>query len=719
MSTLLSLKKRRRRKPQGNQRLDIQGLRTIAVLLVVLSHLFGWPRGGFIGVDVFFVISGFLITGSLVHTLEKTGRISFRSFYQRRIRRIVPAATLVLVLTCIASFAIFSQTRYESTFLDALWAFLFVANWRFGLEGTDYFTASGPVSPLQHYWSLSVEEQFYFVWPLIIAAIGLLAMRQSWERRRRVATMAAAMTVIATASFIYAILDTFSNPTWAYFSTLTRVWELGTGALLAIAIDSLRRIPDRFRTSIAWSGLLVIAVGAFFIAEDGGLFPGPLAIVPVTGTALIIAAGTKEGNTAPYILTNPVSTYIGDISYSLYLWHWPVIILLGSLMDPDPYYYAAAILLMFGGSIAAYHFFEDPIRKSNWLLSDSERKDRKVLDFTAWRIPSLSVSERQQTRGIVALALVTVGLVAFAIQPPTPASSPPIRSATAAAATVPDKADGPSDASYSDQLASKINSAVNAVEWPELSPTMESVIEGPQTPPDIVPCGAVKRPDSSKCTWGATDAEHSIVLVGDSIGMTYTQPLKNFALQSGGKWKFQSYAMFDCRFVDINFKAASNAVAEACPERKEEAIDTIIEEKPDLVIIANAYSSTDPGEWRAGMQRYLERFQDHTEHIVFLSAPPAGKHPADCFTRSSSPADCLSQIPDTWYMRAEVEQQLAQSVDGTFIDSRSWFCTPDGYCPSFVGTLPVRMDTVHMSPAYADYISPALKAAVESIQISP
>ena len=172
------------------QRSDIQGLRMIAVLLVVLSHLFHWPQGGFIGVDVFFVISGFLITGSLLHTFEKTGRISFSNFYRRRVRRIVPAATLVLIATCVVASFVFTASRFRSTVLDAVAAFFFVSNWRYGVEGTDYFNASGPISALQHYWSLSVEEQFYFVWPAVIFAIGIAAAKRAWSRRRRLAVSA-------------------------------------------------------------------------------------------------------------------------------------------------------------------------------------------------------------------------------------------------------------------------------------------------------------------------------------------------------------------------------------------------------------------------------------------------------------------------------------------------------------------------------------------------
>ncbi|MFI0433788.1 MAG: acyltransferase family protein, partial [Candidatus Nanopelagicales bacterium] len=171
----------RKRRP-GAFRPDIQGLRAIAVGLVVATHLFGWPTGGFVGVDVFFVISGFLITGLLMRELERTGGISMRNFYARRMRRIFPMSAIVLVCTVVAGFALFAASRADTTLVDAIWAFLFVENWHLVLNGADYFHATDAISPVQQYWSLSVEEQFYVVWPLLMLGLGAAAMAR---RRRR------------------------------------------------------------------------------------------------------------------------------------------------------------------------------------------------------------------------------------------------------------------------------------------------------------------------------------------------------------------------------------------------------------------------------------------------------------------------------------------------------------------------------------------------------
>ncbi|WP_148222713.1 acyltransferase family protein [Rhodococcus opacus] len=690
------------------QRLDIQGLRMVAVMLVVLSHLFHWPRGGFIGVDVFFVISGFLITGSLLHTFEKTGKISFSNFYRRRIRRIVPIATLVLFATIVASYFIYTGARFKSTVLDAVAAFFFVSNWRFGIEGTDYFNSAGPVSPLQHYWSLSVEEQFYFVWPAVILATGIVVMRKSWSVRARLVLAAAVMGTAVLVSFWYSVLNTEGSPTWAYFSTLARVWELGVGALLAISIGYFERIPDWARPYIAWTGLIAIGAGAFAITETGGGFPAPWAAVPVLGAALVIAAGVSGDQKHLQILTNRGSTYIGDISYSLYLWHWPIIILLASLADRNNHYFAAALLLMFGISIASYHFFENPIRNSNWLATRKEKQERNLLAKSRWRLPTLRMSESNQTRGIVALALITAGLVAFTLAPVSPATAPPVRTAAPAIAAVTGKVVGPEQS----KLAQSIASAVQATSWPELNPSMDAVIKGRQAPPDIVPCGLVDRPETTACIWGNPLAPRSIFVLGDSVAMTYVEPLRKFAEKSNGQWSVRSEAMFGCPFVDLELRAADDEIGAACPTRKASAIRSLNEIRPEVVVIANSYSDGANDKWAAGITRMTDQFAGNVGKIVFLSSPPDDVNIGECYNRVNSPADCISRVTGTWFERFTTEQYLADSLNGTFLDSRKWFCTPEDYCPSFVGTTPAKMDAKHMTPAYADLISPAFAEAL-------
>ena len=272
-------------------RRDIQGLRALAVVAVILDHLLGGPAGGFVGVDVFFVVSGFLITGHLLRSVERSGRISFADFYRRRVKRILPAALLVLAVTVVASYLLLTPARFATVLSDVLWAACFGANWHLIAVGTDYFQAAGPVSPIQHYWSLAVEEQFYLVWPVVLLLLAVLARRMR-ARLRLVA--GAGLGLLTVLSFAWALAETAQEPTWAYFSTASRAWELGVGALLAVAAPAFERLPAALRPVLAWAGLAGILVALAVVRSNGG-FPAPQAALPVLGAALVIVAGTRRG----------------------------------------------------------------------------------------------------------------------------------------------------------------------------------------------------------------------------------------------------------------------------------------------------------------------------------------------------------------------------------------------------------------------------------------
>lgn len=694
-------RRRQRQEPKPKQRLDIQGLRMIAVMLVVLDHLFAWPRGGFIGVDVFFVISGFLITGQLMKSLHRTGRVSFSDFYRKRVRRIFPAATLVLVATCLAAYPIFSASRFQSTLVDGGWAFVFIANWRYGLDGTDYFNADGPASPFQHYWSLSVEEQFYVVWPVVIMLIGILVARRSLASKMKTLLAASVMGAIVAVSFGWALIQSANSPTWAYFSTFTRVWELGVGALLAMCLGAFDRIPDSIRPLLAWVGILAIAVGAFTIAESSG-FPAPGAALPVLGSALVIGAGAKGEQRFLQPLTNRASVYIGDISYSLYLWHWPVIILLGSLMEQNLFYYAAAVPLMFGLSIASYHFVENPIRRSNWLAPQATRAPGSRKGFT---LPSVRWSQTAQHAGIVALTLLTVGIASYALRPievtGVPNRTSPLSFVDAKATPV---KLGPAGTT----LAQAIEAAVVAGSWPDLKPSMDEGMTSLKAHNGEVACGSPGRSSESTCSWGSPSAIKTIMVLGDSIAMGYIGPLRSFAENSAGQWRVSSKAMAACPFVDIEIPTSDAAAFAACPEGKLDAIRAVNEARPDVVIIANVDFAAQPGDWVAGMRRYTDQFSANVGQIIYLAAPPADVKISDCYNRINKPADCISRVTASWYERASSARDLTASIKGQFIDTRLWFCTPDDYCPSFVATTPMKADKWHITPEYGELIAPAV-----------
>ena len=714
-------RRRNRRNANTHQRLDIQGLRMVAILTVFANHLIGWPQGGFVGVDVFFVISGFLITGNLLRDAGTFGNVSFRRFYWNRVRRIVPAATVVLIITYVVATILYLPFRSNQIGIDALWAFAFLANWHFASTDTDYFTAAADVvSPVRHYWSLSIEEQFYFVWPALIFAIGLLVLGRGWSHGRRMLIAGGVMTAIVAASLAWAIYETAVSPAWSYFSTFSRVWELGVGALLATSAGVLARLPDRLRPVVSWIGVSLIVISVVVIREGAAGFPAPWGLLPVTGSALVIAAGIgKEPRYQP-LLRNPLSTYIGNISYSLYLVHWPVIVFLGLLMDAGWRFYITALLISVGLAIASYHLIENPLRRADLSAVRS-----------AWAAVRSRQIEAQPATGYAALgasALLVAGLAVYAGQPPQFhfAASPP----SAITQSVSQKSDPslPRQGPLTTVLQTEIAEALQATHWPDLNPSIDEVINDPTaTNLNVNVCSETVVPDPTNCRWGPPSAPLRAILVGDSTAKAYLAPLRDLAEK--GELQVYLAAMPGCIFTDEVIKQEDQQFFEMCPGRKQAVLDYLRSSRPNIVIISNRYSSMSiadtgrvitPGEWATAMQRMADLVRPSVDKIVWLAPPPGDANIRECYaSRGATPADCIGEVDARWNEIADMEQQVARSSGGVWIDSRPWFCAANGYCPSFVSNVPTKSDALHLLPAYGTKIAPVIGESLRESGILP
>jgi peptidoglycan/LPS O-acetylase OafA/YrhL len=395
--------------PPGDRKFrpDVQGLRAVAILAVVLYHA-GLPlRAGYVGVDVFFVISGFVITGLLLRERDGTGGTSLRSFYGRRARRIIPAATLVIIVTVIVSYHSLGTLVGHATAVDGQWAALFLANVHFQAVHTNYLAAQAPPSPLLNYWSLGVEEQFYIVYPTLFVLIGWSARKYSFRARLTIV-----LAVVIIVSYVMSVVLTSTDPTTAYFSMFTRAWELALGGLIAVLGRYFQRIPQAWAAVASWVGLLMIVLAA--ITLTGTNYPGALVAIPTLGAGLVIAGGASQTPWgAERLLRRRSFQFLAVISFSLYLWHWPILEIAAQSRGVTSLPVWESILwLLLAGVLATltYYVFENPIRHSRFL---ARRRWDSLLLGLCLVVATLAVTTYEQRRPTVdlgSLATVTTGL---------------------------------------------------------------------------------------------------------------------------------------------------------------------------------------------------------------------------------------------------------------------------------------------------------------------
>lgn len=696
---------------------DIQGLRMVAVVAVILDHLLHWPAGGFVGVDVFFVISGFLITGLLIREHEKTGTISFSGFYRRRLKRIAPAATVVIIVAVVVAFQIFARPRAVATLWDGIWAFTFAANWNMATQGTDYFQLGGPVSPLQHYWSLAVEEQFYLVWPWLMLFVFAVVGKVSADRPAR-ARLAAGVTMlgIIVVSFSWSIIETVSAPTWAYFSTFSRAWELGVGALLAIFAGVAARIPGWVRPIVGWAGLVAIIVSLFVVPATSG-FPAPWAALPVLGTALVIAAGTGGQQRLMWPLTNPVSGYVGNLSYSMYLWHFPFIVFAISLFgDGTTAYFLFAVPGMLICSVLGYHFLEDPIRRSSWL--EPRGSQARTTSKRRWR--SLVRRRRPALVGVGMTAL-TVGVVVLSIMALSP-PAPPVSATERATPTPSTTLEAVDSQEAVDIRRAQLTEALAAAAWPELTPTINDLSDNGRSllTPEWVTDGCLsmdhareKDPiaNAQACTYGPANASNTAVLYGDSIAISYAAGIRA-ALP--GDWRLRVFTMATCPASDVPARDASGGPYSECADLRD-WVETQVD-GAQLLIISQAIDSQRLAsgatgdeaidEYAEGMEKTIARLAPRVGQVKLISRPPVGVAAAECWTPVSSPVDCVSDVANSdSKMSARYSRMAGGNVE--YVDSTDWFCVK-GKCPAFAGGVLLRADNAHLTAAGSSALGPLL-----------
>ena len=693
-------------------RQDIQGLRALAVLLVILDHAKIGPfHGGFIGVDVFFVISGFLITGLLVSEAERTGRASLLGFYARRARRILPAATLVIVSTVAASIYFLSGVEAKGAVKDAVWATFFAANFKFARDGTDYFQNDTPPSPFQHYWSLAVEEQFYLVWPLLVL---LLCLYAAWRARRSVGQRSlgprvrdlgvSPLVVIVGISFAYSVSYSTTDPVAAYFSPFTRAWELGIGALIACLSTRLILLKPAVQALLSWGGLAAVAA-ASLVFDGTTVFPGYAAALPVVGAAALLAGGLRPASWGPqWLLGLPPMRAVGDWSYSLYLWHWPALIIVTEAWRPARGWVGVVVIAaVVPLSALSYHFVENPVRRANLFKG---RRVRGVLLYPA----------------VVALTLPLLAAANNVVDDELNGGGPPIT--TAAFGQGSDENDPVA------LVKASVKAAQEGFEIPaNLKP---SLLDLSTDIPDLGKCQYFEiNTDRPLCPRGDTSGDKTLVLIGDSHARQWVPALDALSKRYG----YTAYFLIreGCPSSDVTPWMVHGGPSTDCEAFQDWARQQVEELQPDVVLLGSEANrrgfTSDDGKlvddtvqgtgdematmYREGMEREIDDLSPNSKRVIVIGDPPAVvEHPGHCLSeRDATLKSCLSREDKLSLTFIDSLRQAAKNKGVEFVETASWFCDK-GLCPSVVGDYIAHRDRTHISQSYAGFLTDVLEAQI-------
>ena len=688
--------------PTGAVRADIQALRALAVGAVVANHLRpDLVPGGYTGVDIFFVISGFLITSHLVREVDRTGRIALAGFWARRARRLLPASLLVIAASAIATYLWVPQSLWQQFFRDFGASTFYVLNWALAADSVDYFAAENRASPVQHYWSLSAEEQFYLVWPLLI--LGGLLIARAVRRANRWAVIAAVLVVLTIASLATSVVLTATDPAPAYFVTTTRAWEFGIGGLVAAALAAAPRLRDArlpiLRPVAAWAGHLAL-LAVLWTFDDATPFPGWLALVPVLACALVIWAGSGpvlRGMPDPLLRLRPVQ-WLGDISYSVYLWHWPLIVLAPFALGVDGLSTPHLLLVLVATLALAWAtkvLVEDPVRRAPALV-----RRRPLVTFAAV-VASMSlvagvaggtwlyIEKRTDDSATQATILAAEDPDCFGAaamtQDPGTCDEP-----DSVADIVPDRTVGVGDAAIDSELGCRANSGDTEV---------------------------------PVCTLAEGEGMR-VALVGDSHAEHWAPALTVLAEENG--WTLDTYLKGGCAFSTV-LRADDAEVSEGtCATWNDDVVARLADGGYDLIVTSQAtgreYAGA-PGESsaEAAARGFAERWRQAREStgatvVAIRDTPAMPFNVPECVSGLDAPATELGECTarDAEALLEDPQAAGAKAADVPFLDLTEYFCR-DGECPSVIGSVIVYRDEAHLGGTYSRSLAPFLGAELDAV----
>jgi peptidoglycan/LPS O-acetylase OafA/YrhL len=640
---------------------DIEGLRALAVLGVIAFH-FGMSDlpGGFVGVDIFFVISGYLITQHLVQELDKHGTVDLWAFYARRARRLLPASIFVILATLAAGYFILAPSEQQLYAKGALFASTYIINIWLIRWSLDYFAPDASNNPFIHFWSLSVEEQFYLAWPAL-----LLVVARFMSGTRRLALLMVAVGALSLAACAW--LTEVSQP-WAFYFSPFRAWEFAFGGLASMAMTQRWARGFFLSPLLGWVGLVLIGWAYLTVSEEMS-FPGFIAVVPAAGTVLVLLAGARQSRWGPAaLLSLAPCQWVGKLSYSLYLWHWPVIVY-AAMLKPDLSLLDRVLLLAltFALSLLTYLALENPIRRNGWLIAGTGR-----------------------SLGLAALLTASGAVVAYA-------------SATVAAR------------SFSPELRTITQSAER-----------QSVVR--RSDPGCVVDFATVKP--KPCVFGAPSARDTVVLFGDSHADHWSSPLDEIAKRED--FRLVTYLKSSCRATRLTTHSwRLKRDYTECDEWRELAIKQIVEMKPRLVIISQLSIShleeeiEDPEErplrkkqWADGIGSTVGALSDAGINVVYLRDVPTHSTYIDkCVARAvwqkRSPSVCdTPRAAAADDRNSAIEKGIVTRIrNARYVDMTAHFCGETRCYAMVDGRLAFR-DRHHIATPFAESLAEPLERAI-------
>lgn len=653
---------------------DIEGLRALAILVVIACHAgIPWMQGGFVGVDVFFVLSGYLISGLLIKEISNSGKINFIDFYARRLKRLLPALAVMTSGTAVLASIILApmeQVTQASTFK---WVPYWITNFIFSFSELDYFSSAAESNLFLHTWSLAIEEQFYLIWPVFI--FGIFKSAQHGSRISFTSHLNKYFSIIFVLFLFLSILLSYIKPLWGFYLMPSRAWQFALGALTYIFTnrdqysnaDSVENhSPNRFLLFLSgWFGLALILVATLLLGERM-VYPGFWALLPSFGAALIIFSGSLPStNSISIILAPRPMQFIGKVSYAWYLWHWPVLVLGKALIDsPGVIYQLLLVLISLLFATATMFLIEAPVRQHRLLI----------------RRPALTL----------AFSLLIMTTVYW--------------SGTLWQNKSLDWANLPEQRIYSEVKSNlPVIYAMGCDDW-----YFSSVV----------------RP----CVFGDGESEKTAVLLGDSVGVQWFSALATQLVGQG--WRFIVLTKSSCPLVDEPwFYPRIGEEYTICSDWRDSVIEFVTGINPDVLFMGSAAEyGFSPSQWQNGTKRVVSQLSENTGNIYIISS--SFRLPFDgpfCLARKQWQPEFISNLNTC-------ETSAGSPLDQTLANDMAWVASefgnvgildlnplicPDNNCGAKIGDKIVYRDYQHLSRPFVISIAPEIFSAIENVQFGP